>query len=145
MALGFRKTEIVVKNTRWINRQTDSRQTDRQTVRQTVDRQTDSRQTDRRMDGRTDGWMDGWIEGQTDRHTDRQYHCKGVYTKVKIIYSKMDYIYEFHTFQYILPLMPDCVCGEMFEFSKVPLTIYTSNIITQLIITYLKSTQYNKM
>jgi len=26
-----------------------------------------------------------------------QYHCKGVHTQIKIIYSKMDYIYEFHS------------------------------------------------
>jgi hypothetical protein len=35
----------------------------------------------------------------------RQCYLRGVHTKMKIIYSELDYIYEFHIFQYILLLI----------------------------------------
>jgi len=45
-----------------------------------------------------------------------QCHLQGVNTRPKVIYSKMDYICEFHNLQYILLLIPVCVWKKCVNF-----------------------------
>ena len=60
-----------------------------------------------------------------------QYHLQAVHIKLKVMYSKVHYIFEFYNLQYILLLIPHCVWIKYVNFVMYNSYVFKCVIVWQ--------------